>query len=102
VRLEVSAGCSDYLADFPADAVQSAGAGAVPVHGPVNLVRLTAADRPGGRAAAAVPHTAAMYPCAGAGAVSRCLSGCKQGDVLMHQPFESFDGVLAFLREAVE
>ena len=25
----------------------------------------------------------------------------KQGDVLIHQPFESFDGVLAFLREAV-
>jgi polyphosphate kinase len=28
-------------------------------------------------------------------------SGCKRGDVLIHQPFESFDGVLAFLREAV-
>jgi len=26
----------------------------------------------------------------------------KQGDVLIHQPFESFDAVLAFLREAVE
>ena len=25
----------------------------------------------------------------------------KRGDVLIHQPFESFDGVLAFLREAV-
>jgi polyphosphate kinase len=25
----------------------------------------------------------------------------KQGDMLIHQPFESFDGVLAFLREAV-
>jgi polyphosphate kinase len=26
----------------------------------------------------------------------------QQGDVLIHQPFESFDGVLAFLREAVQ
>ena len=25
----------------------------------------------------------------------------KQGDVSIHQPFESFDGVLAFLRESV-
>ena len=29
------------------------------------------------------------------------FSRLKQGDVLIHQPFESFDGVLAFLREAV-
>jgi polyphosphate kinase len=26
----------------------------------------------------------------------------QQGDVLIHQPFESFDGVLAFLKEAIE
>jgi polyphosphate kinase len=29
------------------------------------------------------------------------LSNSKQGDILIHQPFESFDGVLDFLREAV-
>jgi polyphosphate kinase len=30
------------------------------------------------------------------------FSRLQQGDVLIHQPFESFDGVLAFLKEAVE
>ena len=29
------------------------------------------------------------------------LEQLRQRDVLIHQPFESFDGVLAFLREAV-
>jgi polyphosphate kinase len=70
------------------------------VHGPVNLARLHATDRPGGRAAAAFPPYTASYP--------RQLSPgqsffdrLQRGDVLIHQPFESFDGVLAFLREAV-
>jgi polyphosphate kinase len=33
---------------------------------------------------------------------SSIFSRIQQGDVLIHQPFESFDGVLSFLKEAVE
>ncbi len=100
VRLEVSSACSDYLADFLL-AQFSLPAGAMfRVHGPVNLVRLQQlidlADAPDllfKPFAAAYPRQ--MTP--GASVFERL----RQGDVLIHQPFERFDGVMDFLREAV-
>ena len=100
VRLEVSAGCSEHLSslllkqfDLPALALYR-------VHGPVNLVRLTElvdrVDMPQLRFA---PYTAS-FPAPLATGLS-VFDRLKQGDVLIHQPFESFDGVLSFLREAV-
>ncbi len=101
LRLEVSAGCSDYLAatlqahfSLPAQALYR-------VPGPVNLVRLQQmidlVDAP----ALLFPPYKASYP--------RMLTPgqpvferLRQGDVVIHQPFESFDGVLDFLREAVD
>ena len=100
VRLEVSAGCSDHLAEFlmrqfelPAELVYR-------VHGPVNLVRLSQlvdlvgdpqllwpAYRP------SVAHHAF--------APGSFFDELKRRDICVHQPFESFDTVLAFLREAV-
>ena len=100
VRLEVSAGCSPFLADFlqsqfglPAEALYR-------VHGPVNLVRL-------GQLVDLVNDPALLFPpwrpawpaqLPQAGAI---LARLRRRDLLIHQPFESFDGVLAFLREAV-
>jgi polyphosphate kinase len=100
VRLEVSAGCSEYLSSFllrqfglPAQALYR-------VHGPVNLARLTQlidlVDRP---ELLFAPYKASYPVQLNAG--ESFFSRLKQGDVLIHQPFESFDGVLAFLREAV-
>ncbi len=100
VRLEVSAGCSEYLSDFlltqfnlPADALYR-------VQGPVNLARLIQLsdllDAPQLRFA---PYQG-CYPLSLVVGQS-FFERLKQGDVLIHQPFESFEGVLAFLREAV-
>jgi polyphosphate kinase len=67
----------------------------------VNLVRLTALvdgveDAPELRFE---PYTASFPVQLTPGA--SFFERLKRGDVLIHQPFESFDGVLAFLREAV-
>ncbi|MEJ7685926.1 MAG: polyphosphate kinase 1 [Variovorax sp.] len=101
VRLEVSASCAESLASFllaqfalPAQALYR-------VHGPVNLARLTQLidllDEPQLR----FPPYRASYPVTLSPGQS-FFDRLQRGDVLIHQPFESFDGVLAFLREAVQ
>lgn len=100
VRLEVASGCSEYLSDFLLHQFELPHASLYRVHGPVNLVRLNQlidlVDNPRWL----FPPYQASYPqqMAHSGSVFDRL---KQGDVLIHQPYESFDGVLAFLREAV-
>jgi polyphosphate kinase len=100
VRLEVASGCSEFLSAFllkqfnlPAQALYS-------VPGPVNLARLTQlldlVDSP----ELCFPSYQPCFP-------TQLIPGesffeqLKVRDVLIHQPFESFGGVLAFLREAV-
>ncbi len=100
VRLEVSASCSDHLASLllaqfglPHDAVYR-------VPGPVNLVRLQQMidliDEP----RLLFPPYEACYP-------RQILPGqsffdqLRVRDIAIHQPFESFEGVIDFLREAV-
>ena len=75
---------------------------AVPRAWPGEPGAAAAADRPGRRAAAAVPAVQAVLSRRSWCPASRSSSSCSSGDVLIHQPFESFDGVLAFLREAVQ
>ncbi len=100
VRLEVSAGCSDYLANFLLQQFDLPEQALYRVHGPVNLVRLMQlidlVDAP----QLLFPPHKPSYP-------AQLVPGrsffdqLKRADVLIHQPFESFDGVLGFLREAV-
>ena len=100
VRLEVSAGCSEYLSGFLLKQFNLPALALYRVHGPVNLVRLTQLvdliDDP----KLLFPRHSGCYP-------TQLVQGqsfferLKRGDVSIHQPFESFDGVLAFLREAV-
>ncbi len=100
VRLEVSAGCSEYLSEFLLRQFNLPAPALYRVHGPVNLVRLTQlvdlVDAPQLRFA---PYKAS-YPVSLVPGQS-FFDRLKQGDALIHQPYESFDGVLAFLREAV-
>jgi polyphosphate kinase len=100
VRLEVSAGCSEHLATFLLQQFELPQPSLYRVAGPVNLVRLSQlidlVDRPD---LCFAPYQAS-YPVQMQTGVS-IFEQLKQGDVLVHQPYENFDGVLAFLREAV-
>ena len=100
VRLEVSAGCSEFLSGFLLRQFGLPSQALYRVHGPVNLARLTQlidlVDRP----ELLFPSYKATYPVQLTPGES-FFARLKRGDVLIHQPFESFDGVLAFLREAV-
>jgi polyphosphate kinase len=100
VRLEVSSGCSEYLSEFLLDQFELPLSALYRVHGPVNLVRLNQLidllDNPKWL----FPRYRASYPeqLVTNGSIFERL---QAGDVMIHQPYESFDGVLAFLREAV-
>ena len=100
VRLEVSAGCSEYLSEFLLKQFDLPSLALYRVHGPVNLVRLTQlidlVDEP---RLCFPPHTP-CYPTQIAPGIS-IFDQLKAGDIVIHQPFESFDGVIDFLREAV-
>nr|WP_315496203.1 polyphosphate kinase 1 [uncultured Rhodoferax sp.] len=100
VRLEVSAGCSEHLADFLLKQFALPPKALYRVHGPVNLVRLTQLIDLVNRPDLCFPAYRPSFPAQLQQAQS-IFAQLKQGDILMHQPFESFDGVLAFLREAV-
>ena len=101
VRLEVSSGCSAFLSDFLLQQFELPSEALYRVHGPVNLVRLNQLidliDKP---KLLFAPYRASFpVQMVSRGSVFEQLR--QKGDMLFHQPFESFDGVLAFLREAV-
>jgi polyphosphate kinase len=100
VRLEVSAGCSEYLSAFLLKQFGLPAAALYRVHGPVNLVRLQQMiDLVKAPRLLFAPYQPS-YP-------RQLVPGrpifeqLQKQDVLIHQPFESFEGVLDFLREAV-
>ena len=100
VRLEVSAGCSKFLSDFLLSQFSLPVGALYRVHGPVNLVRLT-------QLIDLMNEPSLLFPAWKAALPRQLQQGTSifeqvaQRDVLIHQPFESFDGVLGFLREAV-
>jgi polyphosphate kinase len=100
VRLEVSAGCSEYLSSFLLKEFELPPLALYRVHGPVNLVRLTQlidlVDDP----QLCFPTHKACYPTHMNPALP-IFEQIKARDIFIHQPFEGFDGVLDFLREAV-
>lgn len=100
VRLEVSAGCSEYLSDFLLRQFSLTEAALYRVHGPVNLVRLQQVIDLVDRPELLFPPYHASYPL-GLVPGRSIFAQVKKRDVLIHQPYESFQGVLDFLREAV-
>jgi polyphosphate kinase len=100
VRLEVSAGCSEYLSAFLLKQFDLPELALYRVAGPVNLVRLTQLIDLVRRPELCFAEYKACYPTQLAPGVS-FFEQLKQRDVLIHQPFETFEGVLDFLHEAV-
>jgi polyphosphate kinase len=101
LRLEVSAGCSEFLAHYLMQQFGLPPESFYSVAGPVNLVRLNQlidlVDAPALRFDRFMPGwPVQLVP------GQSFFERLKQGDVLIHQPYENFDAVLAFLREAVE
>jgi polyphosphate kinase len=101
LRLEVSAGCSEFLSGFLLEQFALPTQALFRVPGPVNLVRLNQlidqVDVPSLRFE---PYSAGWPVQLTPG--QSFFERLQQGDVLIHQPYESFDAVLAFLRESVD
>jgi len=105
VRLEVSQSCVAHLSDFLLAEFNLKPASLYPVQGPVNLGRLISltglahgVDATGADLAFVpfkpvwpkqLKHDESIF------------TQLKQGDVLIHRPYESFDAVIKFLHEAV-
>ena len=101
LRLEVSDSCSEYLSDFLLKQFSLPKSALFRVAGPVNLVLLS-------QLIDLVDDPALLFPAYQSSFPKQLKQGesifvrLQKEDVLIHQPFESFDGVLAFLKEAVE
>ncbi|MEZ7827748.1 MAG: polyphosphate kinase 1 [Brachymonas denitrificans] len=100
VRVEVSSNCPDELAELLCRQFDLPPQSLYRVHGPVNLVRMSLLVDLVNKSEFLFPPFAPAYPQALRG-VDSIFERLKQGDVLAHQPFESFDPVLDMLREAV-
>jgi polyphosphate kinase len=100
VRLEVSSGCDEKLAKLLLQQFDLPKQSLYRVYGPVNLSRLMQlADLAEGHQLKFQP----FEPRVSAGLLpgQSFFSQLKQQDILIHQPYESFESVIDFLHEAV-
>jgi polyphosphate kinase len=101
IRLEVVSSCPPELSDFLRDQFDLPAAALYRVNGPVNLVRLNQlidqADADGLRFKTYEPAWPEKRLPRGQSIFARL----RRGDLLLHHPFESFEPVVQFLREAV-
>jgi len=102
VRIEVVNTCPARLSDFLLTQFDLPAAALYRVNGPVNLVRMNTlidcADAPALR----FPPHEPSWPVDQLPHGRRVMECMAERDILTHQPFESFDPVVQFLREAVE
>ena len=101
IRLEVVASCPEPLWRLLLDQFALPPAALYLVNGPVNLVRLNQlidqVDAPALRFEPCAPS----WPGADLRPGQSILARLRQGDMLLHHPFQSFEPVVQFLREAV-
>jgi polyphosphate kinase len=100
VRLEVSSGCAEFLSQFLTKQFNLPDGAMYRVPGPVNLVRFNQLIDLVDRLNLVFPSYRPVPPHGIKLGVS-LFDQMRERDILIHQPFESFDGVMAFLREAV-
>jgi polyphosphate kinase len=101
VRLEVADICSEQMAEFLLQQFSLNKEDLYRVHGPVNLVRLMDVpnwvDRPDLKFPAFVPHLSTALS-----KQSDIFKAIRKNDVLLHHPFQSFQPVVYFIRQAAE
>ena len=105
LRLEVVNTCPGELSDFLLEQFSLPMAALYKVNGPVNLVRLNqlidqASDDGAAPALRFAPFEAA-WPEARLPRQTSMFDRLRERDVMLHHPFESFEPVVQFLREAV-
>ncbi|MDI9334886.1 MAG: polyphosphate kinase 1 [Cytophagales bacterium] len=100
VRLEVSSGCSHFLSNFLLSQFDLPRQALYSVHGPVNLSRFAQLIDLASEPRLLFPPYQSAWP-ASLNAQKSIFTELSEKDVLIHQPFESFDAVLALLREGV-
>jgi polyphosphate kinase len=105
VRLEVVNTCPPELSDFLLQQFDLPQAALYRVNGPVNLVRLNqlidqADERTEPPMLRFKPHEP-LWPEGRLARDKSIFTTLRRGDVFLHHPFESFDPVIQFLREAV-
>ncbi|MCU7371636.1 polyphosphate kinase 1 [Paucibacter sp. O1-1] len=101
VRLEVVNTCPEELSQFLLEQFVLPPAALYRVNGPVNLVRLNELiDQTDAPALRFAPHEP-VWPEGRLPRGKSIIDRIKKADVLLHHPFESFEPVLEFLREAV-
>jgi polyphosphate kinase len=105
LRLEVVNTCPSELYEFLLHQFGLPPAALYKVNGPVNLVRLNqlidqVTDDPQRPALRFAPFEPA-WPQSALPRQESMFDRLREGDVLLHQPFESFEPVVQFLREAV-
>ncbi len=101
VRLEVVNTCPPQLSQFLLAQFSLPTAALYHVNGPVNLVRLNALIDAAEAPLLRFEPYEAPWP-AGLSRDESIFERLRAGDVLLHHPYESFEPVIQFLREAVE
>ena len=105
LRLEVVSTCPAELYEFLLTQFDLPPAAMYKVNGPVNLVRLNQlidqVDNDAARAALRFSPFTPAWPDAQLPRGDSMFDRLRERDVLLHQPFESFEPVVQFLREAV-
>ena len=101
IRLEVVSTCPDELTRFLLEQFELPEVALYKVNGPVNLVRLNQLIDQADADELRFPPYEPRWPTASLPPGHSIFERLRQGDVLLHHPFESFEPVVQFLREAV-
>ena len=100
VRLEVTIDCDEALSDFLLGQFELPQSALYKVNGPVNLGRLIQLPDEASDAKLSFPTFTPAWPKA-LSTNKSMFSQLRKRDILIHQPFESFEAVIQLLQEAV-
>jgi polyphosphate kinase len=101
IRLEVVSTCPPELFEFLLEQFSLPPAALYKVNGPVNLVRLNQLIDQADAPALRFPAFEGAWPQGRLPRHESIFARLRHNDVLLHHPFESFEPVVQFLREAV-